>query len=215
MGVREPARERRRAHGHRGGAVPGARGQRDRLALGLGLGGGLGLRGGLGLGGSGARFGRGLVPERRDHRADRERLTGLRDDRQLSRGRRLVRHRRLVGLDLEQLVARLDLIAGRFEPGQDRAVLHRVRQARHRDLDRLAGHQIRSSAAPTIVLGIDRKVLIQIIDVARLPEVIDPQTRDRYVPDRAQERQRVRVPIQHAHDRRRSLHGEDPIEDPV
>jgi hypothetical protein len=46
----------------------------------------------------------------------------------------LVGHRGLVGLDLGELVAALDLVAVLLEPAQDRALLHRVGQAGHDDV---------------------------------------------------------------------------------
>ena len=46
----------------------------------------------------------------------------------------LVRHVGLVGLDLDQLVPAGDLVAVGLEPLEDRALLHRVGQAGHRDV---------------------------------------------------------------------------------
>ena len=46
----------------------------------------------------------------------------------------LVDHVRLVGLDLDQLVADRDLVADALQPAQDRPLLHRVGEPRHDDL---------------------------------------------------------------------------------
>ena len=47
----------------------------------------------------------------------------------------LVDHRRLVGLDLDERLAAGDLVPRALEPGEDRRLLHRVRQSRHPDVD--------------------------------------------------------------------------------
>ena len=73
----------------------------------------------------------------RDHLSDRERGVFLGDHLdQRARSGRLVHHVGLVGLDLHELFALLDGIAGRLHPAQDRSLLHRVRQARHDDVGR-------------------------------------------------------------------------------
>ena len=75
-----------------------------------------------------------LLADRRDDLADRERVALARDgvERALLVG--LVGHRGLVRLDLGDLLALGDLVALGDEPLQDRALLHRVGQAGHRDL---------------------------------------------------------------------------------
>ena len=75
-----------------------------------------------------------------DHLADRQGrpLVGH-DLHQRPRRVCLEDHVRLVGLDLDQLLAELDLVADRLHPLEDRALLHRVREARHDDV---LGHQI-------------------------------------------------------------------------
>src|SRR4051794_23785218 len=79
------------------------------------------------------------VADLRDRLADRERVALLREDldeRAVAVG--VVGHVRLVGLDLDQRLALLDLAALLDEPLQDRALLHRVGQPRHHHL---GGHQ--------------------------------------------------------------------------
>ena len=102
---------------------------------------------GAGRRAAGVAGGGGSAPSWAIGGADRQRLPDGGDDRQRALRRGLVGHRRLVGLDLDQLLADGDRVAVLLEPAEDRALLHRVRQARHRDL----GHGIRSRAAPTIV----------------------------------------------------------------
>src|SRR3954468_21822544 len=79
----------------------------------------------------------------RDHLADGERRALVGDDLERAVRVGLVGHRRLVGLDLDELLALGDLVARRLEPLEDRALLHRVGQARHRDV----GHSARCYSA--------------------------------------------------------------------
>ena len=72
---------------------------------------------------------------------DRQRVALGGDDLEHAGGVGLVGHRRLVGLDLDELLAALHLVAVGLEPLQDRALLHRVGQAGHDDV----GHGV---AAP-------------------------------------------------------------------
>jgi len=46
-------------------------------------------------------------------------------------------HRRLVGFDLEKVVARLDRIAGGLEPFRDLALGYRLAELRHQDVHHL------------------------------------------------------------------------------
>ena len=39
-------------------------------------------------------------------------------------------------------------------------------------------------AAPTIVVGVDAEVAVEVVDVARLAEVVDPEAGDRHAADR-------------------------------
>ncbi len=71
------------------------------------------------------------VAEVGDHGADRERVALACDDRQHAVGVGGVGHRRLVGLDLDDLLAAPHAVPLGLQPVQDRAFLHRVRQARH------------------------------------------------------------------------------------
>ncbi len=86
---------------------------------------------------------RGAVPGRllsclahaRDHLADRQGVSLLGEGLdQGAGGGRLVDHVGLVGLDLDQLLAERDLVAGRLHPAKDRALLHRVREPGHDDV---------------------------------------------------------------------------------
>ena len=70
----------------------------------------------------------------RDDLADGQRVALLGDDRQRAGAVGLVGHRGLVGLDLDELVAAGDLVALGLEPLEDRALLHRVGEARHDDV---------------------------------------------------------------------------------
>ena len=72
--------------------------------------------------------------DRRDRRADGERVALLGDDLQRPLLVGLVRHVGLVGLDLDELLALGDLVPVGLEPLEDRALLHRVGQAGHRDV---------------------------------------------------------------------------------
>jgi hypothetical protein len=99
-----------------------------------------------------SRPGRGFasVPQARDHRANRQRITLAGDDLdQISVGVRLEDHVCLVALDLDQFVTRPDLVPLGLQPLQNRAFLHRVREPRHEYLVRHG--QSRSSAAPTML----------------------------------------------------------------
>jgi hypothetical protein len=76
----------------------------------------------------------------RDHLADRQRGALLGDDLdQGAAGVGLVDHVRLVGLDLDQLLALRHLVPDRLQPAQDRPLLHRVGQAGHDDFRRHQG----------------------------------------------------------------------------
>src|SRR3954451_17073985 len=79
------------------------------------------------------------LADARDDLADRERRALVGDDLERAVGVGRVRHRRLVGLDLDELLALRNLVALRLEPLEDRALLHGVGQARHRDV----GHSAR------------------------------------------------------------------------
>src|SRR5262249_54210743 len=89
-------------------------------------------------------------PDASDDLPDRQRLPLLSqyfDEHPI--GIRLIRHVRLVGLDLDQGLATLYLAARLHDPLQDGALLHGVGQARHEDV---GGHQRslnRDSAACT------------------------------------------------------------------
>ena len=76
----------------------------------------------------------GAAADRRDRLADRERVALLGHDLERAGLVGLVGHVGLVGLDLDQLVAAGDLVPVGLEPLQDRALLHRVGQAGHRDI---------------------------------------------------------------------------------
>ena len=67
----------------------------------------------------------------RDDLADRERRALLGDDLERAVRVGLVRHRGLVGLDLDELLALGDLVPRGLEPLEDRALLHGVGQPRH------------------------------------------------------------------------------------
>ena len=76
----------------------------------------------------------GAVAELRDRLADRERVPLLGDDAEHAVGVGLVGHVGLVGLDLDELLAALDLVPVGLQPLEDRALLHGVGQAGHRDV---------------------------------------------------------------------------------
>ena len=106
---------------------------RRRVVGGLLLGRGL-LRGGLLLPARVLGGLRGAAADRRDRLADRERVALLGHDLERAGLVGLIGHVGLVGLDLDQLVAAGDLVPVGLEPLQDRALLHRVGQAGHRDI---------------------------------------------------------------------------------
>ena len=84
----------------------------------------------------------------REHRADRRRLAFL--DPDLAHDAALVGfelHVGLVGLDLGKHLARRDPVARVLVPAQDGALLHRVAELRHGDLDR----HVRTSDAVSII----------------------------------------------------------------
>ena len=123
------------------GRLRGVLGAPARLALGarglrllLGL---LGLLPGLLLG-PGVRLARVLVArvvaDLRDRRADGERVALLGHDLQRPGLVGLVRHVGLVRLDLDELLAALHRVPVGLQPLQDRALLHGVGQAGHRDV---------------------------------------------------------------------------------
>ena len=74
---------------------------------------------------------RGALADARDDLADRERRALVGDDLERAVRVGLVRHRRLVRLDLDELVALRDLVPLGLEPLEDRALLHGVGQPRH------------------------------------------------------------------------------------
>ena len=76
----------------------------------------------------------GAVAEPRDRLADRQRVALLGDDAEHAVGVGLVGHVGLVGLDLDELLAAFDLVPVGLQPLEDRALLHRVGQAGHRDV---------------------------------------------------------------------------------
>jgi hypothetical protein len=78
-----------------------------------------------------------------DDRPDRGRLVLADDDLEQRPGHiGLVAHVRLVGLDLDQLLADGDLVADLLAPRQHRPLLHRVGEARHGHLlHRGLGHR--------------------------------------------------------------------------
>ncbi len=83
--------------------------------------------------GGGSRLRRSAVArDHRDHGADRRDLADADADfrERAGRGRRHL-HRHLVGLDLEQVVARLHGVAGRLEPLRDLALSHGLAELRH------------------------------------------------------------------------------------
>ena len=72
------------------------------------------------------------VRDHRDHGADRRDLARRHADlREHAGGGRRHLHRHLVGLDLEQVVARLDRVAGRLEPLRDLALGDGLAELRH------------------------------------------------------------------------------------
>jgi hypothetical protein len=114
-----------------------------------------------------------MTADPRDRHADGDALTLAHEDLQRPVEIGFVGHARLVGLDLDELLAALDERAVGDQPAQDRALFHRVGEARHDDLAgpsrrgvrtvrgdvragrlvdcRALAHSIRSSAAPRIV----------------------------------------------------------------
>ena len=103
---------------------------------GRGLGGGWSRRRGRSrLGGGRARRRATLAGDDRDHRADRRDVARLHPDLgERARGDRRHLHRNLVGLDLEQVVARLYGSAGRDEPLGDLALGDGLAELRHQDV---------------------------------------------------------------------------------
>src|SRR5665213_1319082 len=81
-----------------------------------------------------------LTREHRDHGIDRHVLRAFRyhDLGERALVDRLVFHRRLVGLDLGDDIARLDLVALLLEPTRQVALFHRGRQRGHEDV---GGHR--------------------------------------------------------------------------
>ena len=75
---------------------------------------------------------RAIARDHRDHGADQRHLAHADADfrERAGRGRRHL-HRHLVGLDLEQVVARLHGVAGRLEPLRDLALSHGLAELRH------------------------------------------------------------------------------------
>jgi hypothetical protein len=74
------------------------------------------------------------LPDPRDQIAHCQRVAfsrnGLKDAVEVG----LVRHRGLVGLDLDKLLAAAYVLSVALEPAQHGSLLHRVRQARHHEL---------------------------------------------------------------------------------
>ena len=83
-----------------------------------------------------------LIADHADHRADRRHFAG--DDADFAQnpgfGRRHF-HRHFVGLDLEQIIARLHGVAGRFEPLRDFSLGDGLAELRHEDIHSTAAHQ--------------------------------------------------------------------------
>ena len=82
-----------------------------------------------------------------DRRAKRERFALGDKPVHYARGLGLVGHRRLVGLDLDEVLPGCDELPVRPEPANDRPFLHRVGQPRHDD-DRLRRHERNSVYVP-------------------------------------------------------------------
>src|SRR4051794_41738308 len=61
---------------------------------------------------------------------------------------------------------------------------------------------------------VDADVAAEAVDVARLAEVADAERGDRHAPDRREEAQRVRVAVEHGHDRRRAVPRGGTVEGP-
>jgi len=129
-GLYAPVRLIRRGGGRRRG------GRFGRVGRGL-LG---GCRGGRGFLAGGVSA---LSSQPRDDLADRQRVALGSHDGEDAVGVGLVGHVRLVGLDLDELVAASDLVAVGLEPLDDRPLLHGVRQPRHHHL----AHRATSSAS--------------------------------------------------------------------
>jgi hypothetical protein len=65
-------------------------------------------------------------------------------------------HRHLVGLDLEQIVARLHGVAGRHEPLRDLALSHGLAELRHQDVHSLPLRTVVIPADPGLEPGESR-----------------------------------------------------------
>ena len=87
----------------------------------------------------------------RDRLADGERGALGGRDLEDPLGLGLVGHRRLVGLDLDEVLALGDRLSVVDEPAEDRPVLHRIREPGHLDVGHGRLQVRRSMAAPTIV----------------------------------------------------------------
>ena len=88
----------------------------------------------------------GLADER-DRRAELGRLALLHEDLEQDAGLvALELHRRLVGLDVGEHVALGDRVALLLGPARDRPPLHRVGEARHRNLDRPSANPFKEAA---------------------------------------------------------------------
>jgi hypothetical protein len=100
-----------------------------------------------------------------------------RDGPQHALGLRGIGHRRLVGLDLDELLSNRDRRTVRDEPGDDRALLHLIREGGHEDVGHVRSK--RSSDRADDGVGVDAEVAVEVRDVAGLAEVLDAQAGDR------------------------------------
>src|SRR5687768_10312181 len=63
-------------------------------------------------------------------------------------------------------------------------------------------------------LGVDAVVLEEVVDVTRLAEVRHAERGQGYRAHRAEERQRVRMPVEHRDERGRAVLGQELVQDP-
>src|ERR1700733_6375591 len=62
------------------------------------------------------------------------------------------------------------------------------------------------------LLGVDAEVAVEVLHIAGLPEVLHAEAGDRRVVDGAEEGQRVRMAVEHGHERRGASDGEQLLE---
>ena len=119
----------------------------------------------------------------------------------------------LVGLDLQQFVAGVNLSTGLLEPAENRALLIESESLGIK-MSVMGGSLQQVNGGTHDRVSVDAEMAVEVLDVAGLAEIVNAEARDRRTANRGEKAQRVWVSVHDGDDRRRPVVRKQDIEDP-